>query len=70
MIPAPDIAIATNDADDASEYDSPTGSDLVLGWKTVIESSLEELVINCKNGMQMINAKARGVSTLRQRGNC
>ncbi len=58
--PAPDIAIATNHVDDAAEYESPSGSDIVSGWKTVIESSLEELAINCRNGMRMLSTKSKG----------
>ena len=46
VTPSPDIAIATNDVDDAAAYESPPGSDIVSGWKTVIESSLEGSAIN------------------------
>lgn len=42
VIPAPEIAVTTNEVNDAAKYECPPDCDIVLGCKSIIDSSLEE----------------------------
>jgi hypothetical protein len=59
-VAASGIEVTSDKDNGAVSYECAPGSNIASGWKSVVGSSLEDLAVNSRNGMEMLNTKSKG----------